>query len=62
MLDLNLLKWTKLDSIKYKTQFSFKNKNKSTYFNSYKRVYHSSCLVLNSDNLLNMKFNKKKIK
>ena len=50
MLDLNLLKWSKLDTIKYKTQFASKNRN--SYYNTYKRVYHSSCLVLNNDNLL----------
>ncbi len=50
MLDLTLLKWSKLDNIKYKTQFASKNRN--SYYNTFKRVYHSSCLVLNNDNLL----------
>ena len=48
MLDLNILKWTKLDNIRYKVRAS-KRKKKITEL---KRAYHCSCLVLNSDNIL----------
>ena len=48
MLDLNILKWTKLDNIRYKVRVS-KGKKK---MNELKRAYHCSCLVLNNDNML----------
>ena len=51
MLDLLSLKWAKLEGekIKYKL-FHKKTKNQE---NLVRRVYHSSCLVLNSENLSN---------
>ena len=47
MLDLNSLKWTKLDDIRYKIRGKGGKKIREL-----KRVYHCSCLVLNNDNIL----------
>ena len=47
MLDLNSLKWIKLDDIRYKIRSKGKKKLREL-----KRAYHCSCLVLNNDNLL----------
>ena len=47
MLDLNSLKWIKLDDIRYKIRSKGKKKIREL-----KRAYHCSCLVLNNDNLL----------
>ena len=47
MLDLNALKWTKLDDIRYKIRGKGGKKIREL-----KRVYHCSCLVLNNDNIL----------
>ena len=54
MLDLNNLKWSKLEGekIKYKLYDKYNNKIKNNP-NLIRRVYHSSCLVLNSGNLSN---------
>ena len=47
MCDLNTLKWTRLNDIRYKVRSKGKKKMREL-----KRAYHCSCLVLNNDNTL----------